>query len=420
MNLDKFLSHHNDGVFYLGHASILIRLSGKTILCDPVGYSDPYMSSWFYYPPQVKDERFFNVDYVYISHLHRDHFDVEFLSKLSKNSKILILEDRVTFQRELDSENIDYSIVPAKADHRLCSDVFMRGYINTENGVDSSAFFYNDNFCVYHGNDHWLSTEEIIGFSESRKIDVACLPFSYICWYPFCSDNLTPSEKQQRAIELVNSHMDYAVEVMRHANIGVVIPFGSNLVHFTSATSLMNLSVKCPTEFRDYVVDNFVDLSSKVEPLHAGDFILSHAGDYVINKSEINSDEYRKNMQEFIAKQNKDVDTDDLDADDISGIVKTVRDRIESFVELDQIIRIEGVEDFMKLEINLPEKTVNLVGDWSDTALGIHHFKLDKLASFMYFTGKAIFDDIAGTRRFSLYRSPDVYCKETFNFSLGL
>ena len=51
--IDQFLESKKDGVFYIGHASILIRINGKTILCDPAGYEDPYLFSWFYFPDQA-------------------------------------------------------------------------------------------------------------------------------------------------------------------------------------------------------------------------------------------------------------------------------------------------------------------------------------------------------------------------------
>ena len=76
------VSPGDNGVFYLGHASILVSLDGKKILFDPILLSSPYGDAWTFFPSQIKDPRFYEVDCVVISHMHQDHYDVEFLKKI--------------------------------------------------------------------------------------------------------------------------------------------------------------------------------------------------------------------------------------------------------------------------------------------------------------------------------------------------
>ncbi len=69
----EFLASSTDGILWLGHASFYIRLGGVGILTDPI----------FGYPPIVKRfvdvpsplEKLRHVDYVLLSHDHRDHMD---------------------------------------------------------------------------------------------------------------------------------------------------------------------------------------------------------------------------------------------------------------------------------------------------------------------------------------------------------
>ena len=69
----SFLSGDGDGIFWMGHASVMIRAGGKVILLDPV-FGDPdYIDRWFELPSPV--EKMKRVDYVTITHDHRDHMD---------------------------------------------------------------------------------------------------------------------------------------------------------------------------------------------------------------------------------------------------------------------------------------------------------------------------------------------------------
>lgn len=70
---NEFLASERDGILWLGHAAFFIRLGGKSILLDPV-FGEPS-----FLKPLVKIEspieKIKRVDYVLLSHDHRDHAD---------------------------------------------------------------------------------------------------------------------------------------------------------------------------------------------------------------------------------------------------------------------------------------------------------------------------------------------------------
>lgn len=68
-----FLNSSENGILWLGHASFYIRLDNKTILLDPV-FGKPSLVSTFTDVPSPL-EKIRQVDYVLISHDHRDHCD---------------------------------------------------------------------------------------------------------------------------------------------------------------------------------------------------------------------------------------------------------------------------------------------------------------------------------------------------------
>jgi UDP-MurNAc hydroxylase len=77
---------------YLGHAGFVVEAGGTRILIDPWFFS-AFLRSWFPYP----DNRFMldsvlrqDFDYLYISHLHEDHFDRKLLNQLRRDISILL------------------------------------------------------------------------------------------------------------------------------------------------------------------------------------------------------------------------------------------------------------------------------------------------------------------------------------------
>src|SRR5689334_2901639 len=76
---------------YLGHAGFIVEHEGLRLLMDPWFYP-AFLCSWFPYPDnrflmkRVAEQRF---DYLYVSHLHEDHFDQRFLSGVDRDVRIL-------------------------------------------------------------------------------------------------------------------------------------------------------------------------------------------------------------------------------------------------------------------------------------------------------------------------------------------
>ena len=77
---------------FLGHAGWLVQTRYGSVLCDP-WFTPAYFGSWFPFPrndgldPRALGE----VDFLYVSHLHRDHFDPEWLARnVSKQARVLL------------------------------------------------------------------------------------------------------------------------------------------------------------------------------------------------------------------------------------------------------------------------------------------------------------------------------------------
>jgi L-ascorbate metabolism protein UlaG (beta-lactamase superfamily) len=76
---------------WLGHSSFLIRLNGITLLTDPCLFKMPFFPRYIDLPFELKLLK--NIDYVLISHGHRDHFDVpslKIIKEANPNATYLI------------------------------------------------------------------------------------------------------------------------------------------------------------------------------------------------------------------------------------------------------------------------------------------------------------------------------------------
>ena len=65
-------------ITFIGHAGLFVETRYGSILCDP-WFNPAYFASWFPFPSNedVDPTKIGRPTYLYLSHLHRDHFDAE-------------------------------------------------------------------------------------------------------------------------------------------------------------------------------------------------------------------------------------------------------------------------------------------------------------------------------------------------------
>jgi L-ascorbate metabolism protein UlaG (beta-lactamase superfamily) len=84
-NDQAFLQEKGDVITWLGHATFLIRLGGKTLITDPVFFSaSPLVRRLCALPAPVSELK--NIDYLLLSHGHMDHCDEKSLRLLKENN----------------------------------------------------------------------------------------------------------------------------------------------------------------------------------------------------------------------------------------------------------------------------------------------------------------------------------------------
>ena len=86
---------------FLTSASVIIEDNGVKILSDPWLIDGEFYGSWAHYPPlEFKPQDFDDVDFIYISHIHPDHFSSKTLTKMNKKIPILIHKHNSQFLKK--------------------------------------------------------------------------------------------------------------------------------------------------------------------------------------------------------------------------------------------------------------------------------------------------------------------------------
>lgn len=79
-----FISSKEDMIVWLGHATFFIRLNGITMITDPVLYNVSMIKRMTDLP--LKPKELNNIDYLLLSHGHRDHYDKKSIKTLHHNN----------------------------------------------------------------------------------------------------------------------------------------------------------------------------------------------------------------------------------------------------------------------------------------------------------------------------------------------
>ena len=174
---------------FLGQAGLCIESSNCRLLCDPwFSNTGGFLATWHQFPPNehLDTKKYYDADFLYISHSHEDHFDKEYLKKFPKDVNLLIANftSKKFFERieELGFSNIikikDWETISLKDNFEitLITD-------NCKYKEDSSILINADEFRILNRNDCYLTQSYLERLCE-KSIDVLFTQFSGAMWYP--------------------------------------------------------------------------------------------------------------------------------------------------------------------------------------------------------------------------------------------
>ncbi len=173
-----------------GHASMFIETSAGSILTDP-WVNPAYFASWFPFPDNsgLDWDRLGRCDYLYVSHLHRDHFDAKHLAeRISKKTTVLLpafptsqLRDEL---EELGFRNFIETVSNEVTELDGGLNIMIQSLTSPTDGPigDSALWVEHDGVRLLNQND--ARPTDLTVFRDLGHVHAHLLQFSGAIWYP--------------------------------------------------------------------------------------------------------------------------------------------------------------------------------------------------------------------------------------------
>jgi UDP-MurNAc hydroxylase len=238
-------------VQYLKSACVLVSSNEVKILFDPWLTDGEYYGSWFHYPPfDFKPQEYDDVDFIYISHIHPDHFSKNTLSALKKSIPVLIHSYHSKFLKA-NIERLGFQVVELKhnvkthlkndvyinilaaddCNPELCMKFFGCGVFKANNGssqIDSLCVVSDSKYTLVNINDCPIQLAEAAAkkiLLEYSKIDFLLVGFAGAGPYPQCIKNLDVRKDSSFAEGKKKQFLKQGLDFIKLFNPDYFLPF---------------------------------------------------------------------------------------------------------------------------------------------------------------------------------------------------
>ncbi len=177
-------------VKYIYSACIVIETTDCRICCDPWFTQGIYDGSWYQYP-RIADPitAIGEVDLIYVSHIHPDHYDPEFLRALliaNPDCKILVgCENQDFLKTKMRRDGFE----PLSVSRHLIGQTeigIFPNFAHSEVNIDSALAVKSGGLTVVNMNDCPFDENQVAAMREfcGGDPDLACLPYAGAGPYP--------------------------------------------------------------------------------------------------------------------------------------------------------------------------------------------------------------------------------------------
>jgi UDP-MurNAc hydroxylase len=228
---------------FIGNAcGIFTGKNGTKVLCDPWIVNGVFDGSWCHYPElKTTISNLMNVDAIYISHLHPDHFD-ERNFNFDYEMPLIVLDHGPNFLikklkslgynnliKIKDSETIDYKEFQITMFAPFAKHNFHDAKIG--NLIDSAMLISCDGVSALNANDNTPSIEASkMLLNDYGDISLAMLNYNAAGPYPCCFDNLTDEEKSSEHERVLERNLDHMKRILSAMKPKYVLPFAGAYV----------------------------------------------------------------------------------------------------------------------------------------------------------------------------------------------
>jgi UDP-MurNAc hydroxylase len=213
----------------LGHAGLHIRTSGGTILCDP--WKNPtYFASWFVFPDNsdLDWDYYGQVDYLYVSHLHKDHFDPALLSEHVSRDATVLLPDFPVDDLRTELERLGFTrflVLPSgqAVEHRGLRFMAQALVSPADGPLGDSALAVDDGTAVILNQNDSRPTD-LDPLRSFGPYDVHLLQYSGAIWWPWTYELPEAAKRHFGEVKRANG-MDRAMRYVTAVGAKHVVPF---------------------------------------------------------------------------------------------------------------------------------------------------------------------------------------------------
>lgn len=231
---------------FMGNAcGIFTGSNGTRILCDPWLMDGVFEGSWFHYPPiETTPYDVVDVDAIYVSHLHPDHFDERWFGIFRKDMPIIVLNPKgpdffskklrsmgfTTLLRIRDKQTIPFREFKLTMFSAFTPDNFFPASVG-KNFLDSALMVECDGVTAFNANDN-TPTPDDCDYLLDRfgKVNMAMLNYNAAGPYPACFSNLTTEQKEKANAEMLLRNIEYMATLVNRLKPKSVLPFAGAYV----------------------------------------------------------------------------------------------------------------------------------------------------------------------------------------------
>ncbi len=303
---------------YLKSATVSIETKGVKILTDPWLTDGEYYGSWYHYPKfPFKEDYFSDVDYIYISHIHPDHFSKATLKLVNKSIPVLIHSYESKFLKQ-NIERLGFNVIELQHNTRthlkngvyinilaadncnpeLCANFFGCGLVESKFGstqIDTLSVIDDGDFCLLNTNDcPFALAKDTLKIVKDiyPKIDFLLVGYGGAGPYPQCF-HLTEEEKIKGAENKKLQFLGYGLQYINEVMPKFVLPFAGTYVLGGKLASLQKYRGVPEIEEAAAYFTNHISPESKV--------ILLNSYEYFDLEKEQPSEQYKPT--DFLEKE---------------------------------------------------------------------------------------------------------------------
>jgi UDP-MurNAc hydroxylase len=216
----------------VGHAGIFIETEFGSILCDP-WFTPAFFGSWFVFPrndqlPADLLERIERADYLYVSHIHADHLDEDWLADHVRRDTTVLVPGFPTRELERILRGFGFTNIVRTVDGEeitLNSDLRVAIHVETSitdgPGGDSALVVSDGRSRLVNQND--CRTNDLNALTAHGPVDLHWLQYSGAIWYPMVYEE-SPERMREMIDAKVDSQLTRAMRYVEAIGARAVVP----------------------------------------------------------------------------------------------------------------------------------------------------------------------------------------------------